>query len=228
MPVYNEQQVIKKVLDDWINVIPNNTSNLLVINDGSSDKTLEILTEYQTRFSNLEVLNKKNAGHGMAILDGYSYAIENNYDYVFQIDSDNQFKIRDFHKIWELRNNEKYDLIMGNRKNRNDPIIRVILSKIFLRAFIFFIYQKYILDPNIPYRLVKINILKKFIEFKNDKILAPNIQLSIFAKKIKFIDVDHLPRENQKNYNWSLLKIFRFGLSLILELLNFRFKKIFF
>ena len=59
MPVYNEQQVIKNVLDDWINVIPNNTSNLLVINDGSSDKTLEILTKYQTRFSNLEVLNKK-------------------------------------------------------------------------------------------------------------------------------------------------------------------------
>ena len=223
MPVYNEEDLITIVVKDWLSVLPNNSSKLLVINDGSNDNTLNLLEKLSITNENLKIMNNPNQGHGMAVINGYKYAVKNQFNFIFQIDSDNQFNVTDFQKLWSLRENN-FNLILGIRKNRNDPLLRVLLSKIFLRTLILILFQKYISDANIPFRLIKLKLLEDFLEFSKQSMLAPNILLSIFSKKTKSINVVHLPRKNQEDFSWSLKKIYLFGIALIKELINFRFK----
>lgn len=221
IPVYNEQETIGKVLLDWSKILAKEDFDILVINDGSSDNTLVILQDIKNKISNLIILDKPNQGHGKAIIDGYRYAILNNYQMVFQTDSDDQFLSGDFIKLWNAKNkNSNFELILGERKQRNDPILRVILSKVILRLILTFLFGKFLADPNIPYRLISIKFLKKFIEIQPDDFIAPNIIMSLFSKKIQFIEVRHLNRKYGQ-VNWSIIKLSKFSFRLIRDLFYF-------
>ncbi len=52
IPVYNEEQVINKVVHDWLKTIRNLDAKLLIINDGSKDKTLKILKGIKSKKNN--------------------------------------------------------------------------------------------------------------------------------------------------------------------------------
>ena len=227
MPIYNESEIIEEVLEQWIDLINKNNIKLLLIDDGSKDNTIEILNSKFSKYENIIIISKKNEGHGKTILMGYKFAIENNYNYVAQVDSDNQIKANEFYKILEFINGD-YDLITGNRKVRNDPLIRVFLSKYILRSLLFFLFQKIIVDPNCPFRIMRKDFLSKFIKFNyNKNYIAPNILITIFAKKIKYVEIEHNVRISGE-VTWKISKLFRFGLTLLSQLIKFRFTKFIF
>ena len=220
IPVYNEEDNIKKVLDDWKIVLDKKDFDIIVVNDGSLDRTNLILKKIKKNNNNIKILNKLNGGHGDSILFGYKYAVKKNYQFIFQVDSDNQFSSLDFNKLWKIRNKD-FDLILGCRVNRKDPMIRIFLSKIILRFFFIIFFQKYITDANTPYRLIKNKFLKIFLNNCDKKYLAPNILMSLFAKKIIPIKVGHFQR-SKGMIKWPLKKLFFFGIRLIIEIVKFR------
>ena len=154
IPVYNEEKLINEVIDDWNELKKKVNFDLLFINDGSKDKTHQIIKDRLNDLPYIKLLNKTNEGHGPTIIQGYNYAIKRNYDFIFQTDSDLQFKSKDFHKLWDKRHLSD-EIILGYRKKRNDSFLRVFLSKVWLKLFIFIISQKLLKDPNVPYRLIK-------------------------------------------------------------------------
>ena len=104
LPVYNEEKRIEKTINSWITIIKAHTgSEILVINDGSTDKTNQRLKKLNQRHKFLNVIHKKNEGHGKTILLGYEKAIQTKHDWVFQTDSDGHFFPKDFEKLWEKR-----------------------------------------------------------------------------------------------------------------------------
>jgi dolichol-phosphate mannosyltransferase len=220
IPVYNEEDNIKKVLHDWKIVLNKNEFDIIVVNDGSLDKTNLILNKIKKNNNQIKILNKLNGGHGDSILFGYKYAVKKKYQFIFQVDSDDQFSSFDFNKLWKIRNKD-YDLILGCRENRKDPIIRILLSKIILRFFFIIFFQKYISDANTPYRLIKNKFLKKFLNNCNKKYLAPNILMSLFAKKIIPINVKHFQR-SKGVIKWPVKKLILFGTKLIIEIIKFK------
>ena len=76
IPVYNEEEAIKKVIDDWKKILPTKSFDLIIVNDGSTDNTKSILLDYKKKIKNLVVINKINEGHGKAVCDGYNFAIK--------------------------------------------------------------------------------------------------------------------------------------------------------
>ena len=68
--------------------------------------------------------NKPNGGHGATVLYGYKYALKNGADYIFQTDSDGQTLPEEFEPFWKRR--QKYDMVIGWRKDRQDGISRVL------------------------------------------------------------------------------------------------------
>ena len=227
MPAYNEQDCIEKVVHNWTsflkNKFPNDNTTLIVINDGSKDNTKVLLDKLEKEVTNLTVVNQKNGGHGNAVVNGYRKALELNSEYVFQTDSDDQFVSDDFDKLWEKRNQSQF--ILGYREVRHDAGVRLFITK-FLRSTISFVYGTYILDSNIPFRLIKGTFLQKLMnQLPNPEPFAPNIFLSVMAKKsgqeLFDIPITHKDRETGEVsiVKWNLWKV---CIRSFKELLRFR------
>jgi len=169
------------------------------------------------------VVHQQNGGHGNAVLNGYAEAMKQDPEWVFQVDSDNQFLPIDFPKLWERRNES--DFILGYRKKRYDEFNRLVITRI-VRVLIFMLYRVFVTDSNIPYRLIKGSYMKLLLRDLPGRPFAPNIFLSVMAKKdgndLMFIPVTHKERETGQVsiIKWKLLKVcFRSAR----ELLSFAF-----
>lgn len=189
MPVYNEEGAIKNVLEKWNNTLSslNIDYQIFVYNDGSKDKTPEILNAISSEYKNITTINKENSGHGPTILKGYCDNA-NDFEWIFQIDSDDEMKEDSFYKLWEKRQN--YDFLIGTRDGRKQALSRKIISAV-SRMCIKIFYGQGVWDVNSPYRLMR---TKKFkdIYFKIPKdTFAPNVIISGYCarKKLRFLEI---------------------------------------
>lgn len=93
IPAFNEEQNIDMVLDDIIRT--NTDTDVLVVNDGSTDRTQEIVCQ-----RNFEIVSHSyNRGYGAALQTGFRYAVSKGYKYVIQFDADGQHDARDINSI---------------------------------------------------------------------------------------------------------------------------------
>ena len=120
IPVYNSEKTLKKCIESVINQTYKNIE-ILIINDGSKDKSLNIMNEYKNKDERIIVINQKNKGLSGARNTGINNATG---DYITFIDSDDYIKpnlVKDTIKIFEeyecdvVRNN--YELSYENGKN---------------------------------------------------------------------------------------------------------------
>jgi dolichol-phosphate mannosyltransferase len=185
MPAYNEQECMADVVKIWIDLLdqrfPEDDARLIVVNDGSKDKTGAILDSLKPQYPRLVVVHQINGGHGKAVVTAYQTAVDLGVEYIFQTDSDDQFIPEDFEKLWEKRSQSNF--ILGYRQIRHDDVFRLFITRI-LRWSMFLIYGTYIMDSNIPFRLIKGSFLKKLLaQLPNPVPFAPNIFLAILSKK---------------------------------------------
>ena len=131
IPAYNEEENIEQVLEGWYPIVEkhrgNGCSRLVVIDDGSRDRTYEILAAYAKKHPLTIALHKENSGHGATLLYGYQYALEQGADYIFQTDSDGQTLPEEFEAFWEKK--DRNDMVIGNRNKREDGFSRVLVTK---------------------------------------------------------------------------------------------------
>ena len=214
IPAYNEQDNIKKVLNDWYPIVEQygTDSRLVVIDDGSRDDTYKILTEYANEHPRLTALTKPNGGHGSTVLFGYKYALSEGADYVFQTDSDGQTLPSEFAPFWNAR--EKYDITIGYRAKREDGFSRLIVTRV-LRLVVFCCFHIHIQDANTPYRLMSADTLSANLEYIPDDFFLSNVALAAVYKKrgmkMHFIPITFRPRQGGVN-SINIKKIFKIGL----------------
>lgn len=116
IPTYNNEKTLKRVVDGVLDY----TEDIIVVNDGSTDSTREILRSY----SQIEVIDlPENKGKGNGLKIGFRKAKELGYDYAITIDSDGQHYPDDIPVFVEALLNEKEDvLLIGNRNMSQDGI----------------------------------------------------------------------------------------------------------
>lgn len=115
IPTYNNEKTLKRVIDGVLDY----TENIIVINDGSTDSTLQILEKYSITVINLS----ENKGKGNALKLGFRKAKESGYNYAITIDSDGQHYPDDIPVFVENLLNENEDvLLIGNRNMSQDGI----------------------------------------------------------------------------------------------------------
>lgn len=213
IPAYNEEANIKNVIKDWYPVVEKvgNDSRLVIIDDGSKDGTYDILKEEAKNLPALKAITKPNGGHGATVLYGYHYALSEGADYIFQTDSDGQTLPEEFWSFWELR--EKYDMVIGNRKGRQDGLSRIFVTKT-LKLVLFLCFHVSITDANTPFRLMKASTLKNYIGLIPENFNLSNVILSvIYAKKkleVKYLPVTFRPRQGGVN-SINMKKIIKIG-----------------
>lgn len=180
MPVYNEAECIEPVVRDWAALLDRIPGQMVVVNDGSKDGTGDILNRLEKEFSRLKIVHQANAGHGAAVMRGYHEAVKLGSDFVFQTDSDDQFKAQDFDKLWQHRDESGF--ITGYRQAREDAFHRKIITRIVI-LLNFFLFGVFLKDSNVPYRLMRTNYLSELLRLFPNEVFAPNIFLTVLAKK---------------------------------------------
>ena len=117
IPTYNNEKTLRRVIDGVLTF----TNHILVVNDGSTDSTAEILKSYENQLSVLTI--EKNQGKGNALGVGFKNLIKTGYEYVITIDSDGQHFPHDIpHFVTTLERSKEPLLIIGSRKMEQDGI----------------------------------------------------------------------------------------------------------
>lgn len=213
IPAYNEEDNIEQVIKEWYPVVTEagNGSKLIVIDDGSKDSTYDRMKKLSEDRENFIPLTKPNGGHGATVLYGYQYAMKEGADYVFQTDSDGQTLPSEFWDFWKLR--EQYDMVIGNRKGRQDGFSRVLVTKT-LKLVCMICFHVNVTDANTPFRLMKAETLKKSLPLIPENFNLSNVIISvIYAKKnyaVKYLPITFRARQGGVN-SINMKKIIRIG-----------------
>lgn len=117
LPAYNEEENIGALLDKLITYEKKDMYDILVIDDGSKDRTAEIV-----KAKGVPVLSQIfNMGYGAALQTAYKYASKNGYEYLFQIDADGQHDVKNIERMIEemgcfAEDGKEYpDIVIGSR-----------------------------------------------------------------------------------------------------------------
>lgn len=111
IPAYNEAENLKELLQKIPSNIKGRNVGVLVVDDGSSDNTKEIVIQA----GHLVAQNKINRGQGAASRLGYDVLVRNNVQIGVTMDADNQQMPEEIEKLVEPVLNNEYDLVIGSR-----------------------------------------------------------------------------------------------------------------
>ena len=191
MPVYNEEEALPAVIEEWHKCLTAHLSDytFCILNDGSKDNTINILREYEQKYPQIKVIDKPNSGHGQTCIAGYRAALENNADWIFQIDSDGQCASEYFPEF--VKATEQYKAVQGYRRTRDDGMQRSVVSR-FVTLFTFAATGQWVRDANVPYRLMHESVLKNIPDRIPESFHLANILVSVLvskATKIKWINI---------------------------------------
>lgn len=209
MPAYNEEGAIADAaaeVREWIlDRIPG--SELVVVNDGSRDRTGAILDGIAAGDARIRVIHKVNGGHGPALRAALDAAQGNR---LLLIDSDRQIPLSAFQPLWDAVESGR-DAAFGIRTHRQDPMLRLWLTRV-IRNVLPLLFGARITDANVPFKLLRRSIWEGARPLMPGDTLAPSLFLAIFAASRGF-DVAYLPvphRERQTGTvsirRWRLIK----------------------
>ena len=115
VPTYNNHKTLRKVLDSVLDF----TSNVIIVNDGSTDDTSEILKSYSAL---TQINHPENLGKGRALRNGFRKAIEMKFEYAITIDSDGQHFATDIPGFIAEIQNEHNSLLIGSRNMTQENV----------------------------------------------------------------------------------------------------------
>lgn len=125
IPAYNEEKRIGETLGKYLDFFKE--AKILVVINGTTDNTLEIVKKYPVQYLNFE-----KGGKGFAIKEGFKYALENNFDLIGYIDADMATPPESFSKL--IEGIENYDGIISNRWMKES----IITNRTFKRKILSF------------------------------------------------------------------------------------------
>ncbi|MBO0477347.1 glycosyltransferase family 2 protein [Vagococcus sp. DIV0080] len=204
IPAYNEEASIFKTASSIESFKQNVKFELdyIVINDGSTDKTKDILVE-----NNIPAVHLiKNLGIGGAVQTGYIYAEQNDYDIAVQFDGDGQHDIESIENLVEPIIKKEADFTIGSRFVEGSPSeFKTSFSRrVGINLISFFIKFKTkvtILDVTSGYRAANKDVIKYFAKHYPKKYPEPETNAILIKqnRKVKEVGVNMFERLEGKS-----------------------------
>ena len=192
IPAYNEQESIKKTVEDIIKNAPE--FDYIVINDCSTDRTKEICETEKFNVVHLPV----NLGIGGAVQTGYLYAARNGYDIAVQVDGDGQHDPKFLSKMAEFIEAEHADMVIGSRFINKEGFQSSGARRVGIKYFTMLIKLPTgakITDPTSGLRMVNREIIEFFAEEYPKDYPEPESVVAILRRKKKVLELPVIMRE---------------------------------
>jgi hypothetical protein len=200
MPAYNEADGIGGFLQEIDHALSRHAGSLrlVVVDDASTDNTLEVLEAVRPELSGtLEIVPSPiNRGHGPSLVEAYSRALESQPDFVLQVDGDGQFHGSDLRRVLVLLIDEAH-AVSGVRRFRQDPWFRMVMTRL-VRFYVHRSFGVTARDPNCPLRGYDAVLLRDLMGVLPRNCLIPNLYLTVLASRrgvaLLEVDVSHRVR----------------------------------
>jgi hypothetical protein len=146
MPAYREEENLEATVEDFLTTLSaaGEEHCVVVVDDGSSDGTGELLDRLAERHPNrvVAVHHEVNRGYGAAVRTGIAAALEQTeMQRILLTDSDGQFHAEDLITFLRVQRRQRADAVIGHRKHRADPLRRKVnalmwtsVSRVLLRT----------------------------------------------------------------------------------------------
>ena len=206
IPTYNEEDSLAKLVDEIYDALNSFRFEILFVNDGSTDNTLNVLKGVQIKYNDntneLKIVNlRRNSGQTAAMRAGFQLA---RGKYTVTLDSDGQNDPSDIVRLYNKLKSENVDVVCGWRKNRHDPLSKRIPSKLSN-----FLHRRLtglkINDSGCTLRIYDTKAVRNLPIHGEDHRFLPAI---IYSRgfSVTELEVNHRPRiDGQSKYGFSRL-----------------------
>jgi len=134
IPTYNEKENIEVIVRKVFSL--ETAFDILVIEDNSPDGTADIVKVLQKEFSQLHIIERKGKlGLGTAYITGFKWALENNYEYVFEMDADFSHNPEDLVRLYDACANQGGDMAIGSRYVSGVNVVNWHMGRVLMSYF---------------------------------------------------------------------------------------------
>ena len=191
IPVYNEINTIETIINK---ILKENFYNkeIIVVDDFSSDGTIEKIKKFQNKKDFKILFHKKNMGKGACIKTSLPYLTG---DYVIIQDADLEYDPQDIHKFLNLQNSKGYKAVYGSRVlgrkklNFNLIVNFRILANYLLTLLSNIINNQKLTDAHTCYKFISTEIFKNLNLQQNDFSICPEITTKLSKLKIEIVEI---------------------------------------
>jgi glycosyltransferase involved in cell wall biosynthesis len=195
LPCFNEEQNVERTVRESVAALSEVADDfeVIVVNDGSRDRTGEIAERLAAENSHVRVCHhEQNRGYGGALRTGFLAAHK---DLVCFMDADGQFDVREISDLLSLA--DKADIVNGFRINRRDPFFRSLNAFLFNRL-VRLLFGLKVTDLNCAFKLYHRRVVNAIAPQLESNGAFINAEMLIRAKKAGFsiveVGVHHYPR----------------------------------
>jgi glycosyltransferase involved in cell wall biosynthesis len=208
LPAHNEEPNIGAVVRQATDVLPTLFTDyeVLVVDDGSKDRTGEIADELAAENPHVKALHHpKNRGYGGALTTGFTNATG---DYLMFMDSDRQFDIQDLENLTPYIGS--YDIVAGYRIKRNDPYYRFLIGSGF-NQMVKLLFQVNLRDIDCGFKVFKAEVLRGMDLESPGALINTEIhaKANVQGRSLVEVGVNHYPRLEGEQSGASIKVMFR-------------------
>lgn len=209
-PAYNEEANAKETILKAIKVLEKNVKNweILVINDGSKDRTKEIVEAIQKGDKRVRLINHGvNRGYGAAFKSGLYNA---KYDWITFTDIDGQFDFSEITNFFEKQRETNADLVIGYYKKRQVSKFKIVTSRMW-ELVVFLLFGLHVKDIDCGFKLISKKVVDRIPKLESERGAFISSEFLIKSRKAGFkiveIPVTHYPRVAGKGTGRDLMVI---------------------
>lgn len=194
-PCYNEAPVIQETVEGIFAILPKNTpTDLIVVNDGSTDGSGEILSELSTRYPSLRIVtHETNLGYGAALKSGIRHALS---PIIVTVDADGTYPLDQIPALAERC--RSYDMVVGARTGENVQASTLrSIPKWFLRRWASWIARRDIPDINSGLRAFRKDLVEPLFGLLPDTFsftLTITLAFLTTVRRVEFVPIDYAKR----------------------------------
>ncbi len=210
IPAYNEEKAIEETLEKLLPAAVRNRWNIIVLNDGSSDSTLNKIEKFQ---SIRVITHKANRGYGASLKTGLK---NSETELAAFYDADGQHSPEELEKLWNAWTDQ--DMIVGQRVKGSHFSISRAPGKWILGKTANFLAGKKIPDLNSGLRIVKKDTIMKYLELFPDGFSFSTTSTIAFLGDKR--QVDYIPIQTSKRIGKSNVNQVKDGFNTMLLILR--------
>ncbi len=177
VPAYNEAENLVVVLPGLIDYCRKKNFKIIVVNDGSKDKTRDVLKGFPESEHFVVVSHKLNKGYGAAIKSGISAC---KTEYCITIDADGQHQLEDIDKLFACLKAADADMVVGSRKGTRSATIARGIGKWLIRILAKMLMPVPIYDINSGMKIYRTELAKKYLRLAPDTMSFSDIITLVF------------------------------------------------